>query len=59
MACPKGLRHAFAVACLDKAIPLPTLRKWLGHARLETTAIYLEIMGDEERKLAEKLWDER
>jgi len=55
-ACPKGLRHGFAVACLAQQIPLPTVQKWLGHARMETTAIYLEVSGDEERNLAKRLW---
>jgi integrase len=56
MASPKGLRHGFAVACLAQKIPLPTVQKWMGHARLETTAIYLEVSGQEERELAERLW---
>ena len=56
MASPKGLRHGFAVACVAKNIPLPTIQKWLGHARLETTAIYLGVSGDEERNLARRLW---
>jgi integrase/recombinase XerD len=55
-ACPKGLRHAFAVACLNQQIPLTKLQKWMGHAKLDTTAIYLDVMGEEEKKLAEKLW---
>jgi hypothetical protein len=32
-------------------------KKWLGHARLETTAIYLDVSGEEERKLAARLWE--
>lgn len=56
MACPKGLRHGFAVACVSKNIPPPTLQKWLGHARLETTAIYLGVSGNEERDLARRIW---
>lgn len=56
MASPKGLRHGFAVACLAQKIPLPTVQKWLGHARMETTAIYLEVSGHEERELAKRLW---
>jgi integrase len=56
MASPKGLRHGFAVACLAQKIPLPTVQKWLGHARMETTAIYLEVSGEEERALAKRLW---
>jgi integrase len=56
MACPKGLRHGFAVACIAQDIPLTTVQKWLGHARLETTAIYLNATGDEERAFAKRLW---
>ena len=56
MASPKGLRHGFAVACITNNIPLPTVQKWLGHARLETTAIYLNATGEEERAFAKRLW---
>lgn len=50
-----GLRHGFAVHAVTK-IPLTQVQKWLGHAHLQTTAIYVEVCGVEERKLAEKLW---
>ena len=56
MASPKGLRHGFAIACIAKSIPLPTIQKWMGHARMETTAIYLGVTGVEERELAKRLW---
>jgi integrase/recombinase XerD len=56
MASPKGLRHGFAVACLGRNVPLPVVKKWLGHAKLETTAIYLQVLGSEERKLAKRVW---
>jgi integrase len=56
MASPKGLRHGFAIACIGQSIPLTTVQKWLGHARLETTAIYLDASGDEERDFAKRLW---
>lgn len=56
MASPKGLRHGFAIACIAEKIPLPTIQRWLGHARLETTAIYLGVSGEEERNLASRLW---
>ena len=56
MGCPKGLRHALAVACLGHQIPLPVVKSWLGHSRLDSTAVYLDVMGEEERKLAERLW---
>lgn len=56
MACPKGLRHGIAIACIEESIPQTTVQKWLGHARLETTAIYLDARGEEERELAKRLW---
>jgi integrase len=52
----KGLRHGFAVHAVSK-VPLTMVKKWLGHARLETTEIYLEIVGFEERKMAQLLWN--
>lgn len=55
-ATPKGLRHGFAVACITAQIPMPTLQKWMGHARFETTTIYLDFVGRDERNLAERMW---
>jgi integrase len=52
----KGLRHGFAVSALERGIPINMVQKWLGHARLTTTAIYGDAVGAEERKMAEKLW---
>ncbi len=55
-ATPKGLRHGFAIACIDKGVPLNMVCKWMGHASIETTAIYANASGQEERKIAAKLW---
>lgn len=55
-ACPKGLRHSFAVSYISNRVPVTTVQRWLGHKRLETTAIYLNTMGEEERELASKIW---
>jgi len=56
-ACPKGLRHAFAIACLEKQIQLNMVQKWLGHSSPTTTAIYANAMGEEERNIAKRLWE--
>jgi site-specific recombinase XerD len=53
--CPKSLRHGFGVACIGKSIPLPAIQKWMGYAQMETTAIYLNVSGDEECTLAKRL----
>ena len=55
-AMPKGLRHGFGVANAEQNVPMPTTQKWLGHAHLETTAIYQEVAGVEEAALARRLW---
>lgn len=53
---PKGLRHAFAVHALQCGVPITVLQRWLGHARVETTAIYTNVSGREERTLAARMW---
>ena len=53
---PKALRHAFAIEAGQKGIPLNIVQRWLGHARIETTAIYAGTIGDEERNLALRAW---
>lgn len=58
-ASPKGLRHAFGIAASQKGVPLNLIQRWLGHSRIETTAIYLEAMGEEEREFARHLWQSR
>ena len=52
----KGLRHGFAVACIENNIPLTLAQKFMGHSRLESTRIYLDIIGKEEREFASRLW---
>lgn len=56
-ACPKGLRHGFAIICVTQGVPVTTIQRWMGHARLETTAIYLELMGEDDRQQAAKIWE--
>jgi integrase/recombinase XerD len=55
---PRALRHAFGVAAVQDRIPLTLVKKWLGHAKIETTAIYAEPIGNEERALARLTWSE-
>lgn len=55
-ASPKALRHSFAVNALACDVPLNMVQKWLGHTSIETTAIYANACGQEEQKIAEKMW---
>ncbi len=53
---PKALRHAFGVGGTQAGVPLNLIQRWLGHADIQTTAIYTNVMGDEERNLAARMW---
>lgn len=52
----RGTRHGFGVAAVSAGVPITLVQRWLGHARLETTAIYLAVTGLEERDFASRLW---
>jgi integrase len=52
----KGLRHGFGIANAEQNVPPALTQRWMGHARLETTAIYQHAVGREERQFAERLW---
>ena len=55
-ATPKGLRHTFGTHAMLQGVPITLVKKWMGHARLQTTEIYLDVIGPEERDLARKMW---
>jgi len=55
--CPLGLRHGFAVHAINTGVPLNMLSKWLGHSRIETTAIYANATGAEQYSMAARMWD--
>jgi len=44
---PHILRHSFAVNCVKKGVSTASLKKILGHDRLETTEIYLNICPED------------
>ncbi|MDR3500673.1 MAG: site-specific integrase [Parvibaculum sp.] len=55
-AMPKALRHAFGIGAAQKSVPINVIQKWMGHARITTTAIYMDVVGEEERALARRMW---
>ncbi len=55
-ASPNGLRHGFGVWAIQTTRNPRFVQKWLGHRSLETTAIYMDILGQEEREAAQDMW---
>lgn len=55
-ACPKALRHTFGVTSFQAKLPPHIVQRWLGHSSSRTTAIYGEVVGEEERQFAESIW---
>jgi integrase/recombinase XerD len=58
-AMPKGLRHSFGVKAFQSGVPPHLVQRWLGHASLETTAIYGDVIGAEERGFARRMWQSK
>jgi site-specific recombinase XerD len=53
---PHWFRHAYAAEALRGGAPLPSVSAALGHARLETTATYLQaVAADSPRKFLPKI----
>lgn len=55
-ATPKGLRHGFGIHAIRSGVPLNLVQRWLGHASMTTTAIYLQAVGCEEQEFAARMW---
>jgi integrase len=55
-ACPKGLRHGFGMRAAERNVPASLIQRFLGHASLRTTSVYLDAVGAEERQFAARIW---
>lgn len=53
---PKGLRHGYDIHAIQSGIHVTQVQKWMGHAQLSTTAIYVDFVGDEATTPASRMW---
>tara|TARA_R110002049_G_scaffold10768_6_gene52272 strand:- start:108 stop:698 length:591 start_codon:yes stop_codon:yes gene_type:complete len=53
----KGLRHSFGVRAAMSKIPVHIIQAWLGHSRASTTAIYVDVVQNEELELIQRTWE--
>lgn len=50
------LRHTFATRCLENGVSMKCIQVWLGHTRLDTTAmIYSHLLPDFEKSESVKV----
>jgi len=52
----KGFRHGFAVAMILGGMDYRLLQQRLGHEQATTTAIYLQVMGQEAHDMQMEVW---
>ena len=53
---PHVLRHTFAVSCLKRGIGLRALQELLGHDRIQTTEIYMNLSPEDVIREFEEKW---
>lgn len=53
------MRHGFGVGTRQSGVPITLLKRWLDHARLSTTEIYLDVIDPEELAFASLFWSQR
>jgi len=52
---PHVFRHGFAVNAVLSGVPPLVLRRWLGHASIDTTLIYTEVLAQDTKVYLEKM----
>ena len=55
-AMPKAIRHSFGIGHAQSKTPMNMTQQWFGHAKVETTHIYMNACGEEERDFASRVW---
>ena len=53
---PELLDTLDMVQAVSRGIALNMVQKWLGHAQLTTTAISANAVGEEEQRIAVRMW---
>lgn len=53
----KSLRHTFGVRATMRGVPITTIADLMGHADIQTTAIYATPLGDEKASMVRRMWE--
>lgn len=52
---PHTFRHSFAVNCVLQGVPLIVIQKWLGHASIQSTMVYLKVRAEDTKQFFDEL----
>ena len=52
---PHVFRHGFAVNAVLSGVPPLVLRRWLGHASMDTTLVYTEVLAQDTKAYLERM----
>ncbi len=52
---PHVFRHSFAVHCVLNGVPILVLKEWLGHSDINSTLVYLKVLGSDTRRFYKML----
>ncbi len=55
---PKGLRHGYGVNAISSGVPLNLLSRWMGHSAIEITSIYANAIGNEQKMISARMWED-
>ena len=55
-ATPRGLRHSIGVMLAVNKVPINVIQTVLGHARIQNTMIYMQVVEEERRNLVSQVW---
>ena len=52
---PHTFRHSFAVFSVLSGVPILVIKNWLGHSNIQSTLIYMQVLGSDTRGFYEGL----
>ncbi len=52
---PHTFRHSFAIHCVLSGVPLPVLKRWLGHSSITRTMVYCQVLARDTREFYERI----
>ena len=52
---PHTFRHSFAVFSVLSGVPILVVKNWLGHSNIQSTLVYMQVLGSDTRSFYEGL----